>query len=418
MEQTHLQNDTNLQLEGINQSGSEKHYLIKQFSYNRNIDEPFYSLLIALYSFLIVFGSTGNILVVMSVIRNKQMQTARNIFIVNLAISDLLLCLVTMPLTLIEILSKYWPLGDSNLLCKMIGTLQGTSIFVSTISILAIALDRYQVIVGCPAKDNLQMLGAFLILTLIWSIAILFSAPLFIYRSLKIYNINITSLDFKHKILYCEETWPELPFFDGRVYYSIFSIFIQYFIPILVVSSAYMKIYFRLKKRFVIAQNVPAVDERIQNRLNNRGRRMKRTNCLLISIALIFGVSWLPLNFFNLYADLNETKMTHTVYIIYAACHLFGMSSACSNPLLYGWLNDNFRKEFNEILCCLRNHDSSSSALKLRAMDVSFVAQKKALSEVCDIDKQSKLLLMPNSNRNCSEEMQDLKSEFTLTSNI
>lgn len=59
--------------------------------------------------------------------------------------TDLLLCLVTMPLTLVEILTKYWPMGRLPFLCKSIGTLQATSIFVSTISITAIALDRYQV---------------------------------------------------------------------------------------------------------------------------------------------------------------------------------------------------------------------------------------------------------------------------------
>lgn len=75
-------------------------------------------------------------------------------------------------------------------------------------------------------------------------------------------------------------------------------------------------------------------------------------------------------------------------------------TTACSNPLLYGWLNDNFRKEFNEILCCIKNnHLSSPSALRLKAMDASCTAAKKrALSEVSEIDKQSKLL----------------KSEFTL----
>lgn len=78
MESMHHHNSTNAPMIG-NQSG-EKHYLIKQFSYNRNIDEPFYSLLIALYSFLIILGSTGNILVVLAVLRNKQMQTARWIF--------------------------------------------------------------------------------------------------------------------------------------------------------------------------------------------------------------------------------------------------------------------------------------------------------------------------------------------------
>ena len=40
---------------------------------------------------------------------------------------------------------------------------------------------------------------------------------------------------------------------------------------------------------------------------------------------------------------------TEPMLITYAVCHMTGMSSACANPLLYGWLNDNFRKEFREI---------------------------------------------------------------------
>ena len=35
--------------------------------------------------------------------------------------------------------------------------------------------------------------------------------------------------------------------------------------------------------------------------------------------------------------------------VVYAACHLCGMSSACSNPFLYGWLNHNFRHEFSKM---------------------------------------------------------------------
>ena len=50
---------------------------MQQFSSNRNINEPYYSILIAFYSFLILFGSLGNILVVLAVLRNKHMQTAR-----------------------------------------------------------------------------------------------------------------------------------------------------------------------------------------------------------------------------------------------------------------------------------------------------------------------------------------------------
>lgn len=85
--------------------------------------------------------------------------------------------------------------------------------------------------------------------------------------------------------------------------------------------------------------------------------------------------------------------------------------SACSNPLLYGWLNDNFRKEFKEILKCFKGKNSSraSAALKLKAIDASFNGQKRALSDVGDIDKQSRLLLGPSNT-----ETIEMKSEYTL----
>ena len=38
--------------------------------------------------------------------------TTRNILIANLAISDLLMSTTSIPLTLVDILYKYWPLGD------------------------------------------------------------------------------------------------------------------------------------------------------------------------------------------------------------------------------------------------------------------------------------------------------------------
>jgi hypothetical protein len=34
---------------------------------------------------------------------------------------------------------------------------------------------------------------------------------------------------------------------------------------------------------------------------------------------------------------------------IYAILHLFGLGNACINPFLYGYLNENFRKEYKNI---------------------------------------------------------------------
>lgn len=38
---------------------------------------------------------------------------------------------------------------------------------------------------------------------------------------------------------------------------------------------------------------------------------------------------------------------------------MMGMSSACSNPILYGCLNENFWKEFKDILC-IETHSQES----------------------------------------------------------
>jgi neuropeptide Y receptor len=49
------------------------------------------------------------------------MRTARNVFIATLALADLTLCLFTVPVTLADILTKYWPFGtETYSLCKVI----------------------------------------------------------------------------------------------------------------------------------------------------------------------------------------------------------------------------------------------------------------------------------------------------------
>jgi len=137
---------------------------------------------------MIAVGSFGNVLVVSCAIRQPKLRTPRNAFILNLAVSDLLLCLVTMPLTLIEIVNNHWPLGDSAVSCKVAGGLQAVSVFVSTISITVIALDRYQLIIY-PTKDLLKRIGAAAALFFIWLLGFLLALPIFMVRTLEHHDL-------------------------------------------------------------------------------------------------------------------------------------------------------------------------------------------------------------------------------------
>ena len=95
-------------------------------------------------------------------------------------------------------------------MCKLVVALQATSIFVSTLSITAIALDRYQVILHSMDPDRAgrgtgratrrqsrRHIPHLLKLFGIWICAILLAAPLYIYRTVHSFEIG------KRSTFYC-----------------------------------------------------------------------------------------------------------------------------------------------------------------------------------------------------------------------
>ena len=64
------------------------------------------AVLITIYAAFIVVGILGNLLIVSAVHLRPDMRTARNVFIVTLALSDLVLCIFTMPTTLAQVRPK------------------------------------------------------------------------------------------------------------------------------------------------------------------------------------------------------------------------------------------------------------------------------------------------------------------------
>ena len=63
--------------------------------------------------------------------------------------------------------------------------------------------------------------------------------------------------------------------------------------------------------------------------------------------------------------DSEERPLFHDIenlYILYAVCHIASMTSAISNPILYGFMNENFRKEFSNIWTSLKRCSSCKSA--------------------------------------------------------
>ncbi|CAL1532275.1 unnamed protein product [Lymnaea stagnalis] len=303
--------------------------------------------LVACFSLLITFGAVGNGLVMFVVIRNPSMRTPRNIFIINLAISDFTLCLFTQPLNLYLLLYKQWSLGE--FMCKFVTMAQGTNLFVSTISITAIALDRFQVIVY-PTKDSMKKIGAAIALISIWLISFLIASPALLFSVVDRRQV-LQEVPNVYFYVCLEDVSLEI---EKRAY-SVAQMVVQYVLPFFILSVAHLRICNKLRYRMV-AQNVSSsATTSFQKKKNERrSRRKRKTNLLLAGIALVFALSWLPLNIFNLLIDFRGEYFTGRVDIklAYAICHMLVLCSGCLNPVLYGWLNDNFRTEFMKIMCC------------------------------------------------------------------
>ncbi|CAK5097176.1 unnamed protein product [Meloidogyne enterolobii] len=75
-------------------------------------------------TFAIIFclSVVGNSIVVVVILQQQSMRSVTNLYLLNLALSDLLLSVVCMPPTLVSSLVYCWVFGD--LLCKLLAYLQ------------------------------------------------------------------------------------------------------------------------------------------------------------------------------------------------------------------------------------------------------------------------------------------------------
>lgn len=280
-----------------------------------------------LYVHIFILGVFGNVLVCFVVARNRQMQTVTNLFITNLALSDVLLCVLAIPFTPLYTFLGRWIFGRT--LCHLVPYAQGVSVYISTLTLTSIAIDRFMVIIY-PFHPRMKIEVCLLVIIGIWIFALLLTSPYGIYMHLE------------EPYTYCEEHWPNERF--RKIFSSITSI-LQFALPFFVIAFCYICVSIKLNNR---AKTKPGT--KTSKREEADRERKKRTNRMLIAMVTVFGISWLPLNIVNV---INDFYSPANDWIYYKLCffmtHCLAMSSTCYNPFLYAWLNDNFRKEFKQV---------------------------------------------------------------------
>lgn len=283
-----------------------------------------------LYAIIFILGVFGNVLVCFVVFRNRAMQTVTNLFITNLALSDILLCIFAVPLTPMYTFLGRWVFG--RLLCHLMPYAQGTSVYISTLTLTSIAIDRFFVIIY-PFHPRMKLNTCIFIIVFIWIFSLVVTCPYGLFMGIQITN-NKT---------YCEESWPAD---RSRKIFGVFTSVLQFVIPFLVIAICYTCVSIRLNDR---ARSKPGAKNTKREEADRD--RKKRTNRMLISMVAIFGISWLPINVINIFNDFYAAMTEWNYYYMsFFLAHSMAMASTCYNPFLYAWLNENFRKEFKQVL--------------------------------------------------------------------
>ncbi|KAM9314860.1 neuropeptide Y receptor type 2 [Pholidichthys leucotaenia] len=351
LDRTHLPNLTNMKDSGykINSSNCcltastifDENYLTEDESTQLVLVQI---ILILAYTTIILFGVIGNLLVIYVVYKFKNLRTVTNFFIVNLAVADLLVSTLCLPFTLVNTLYGEWMFGQ--VLCFLLPCAQGLAVQVSTITLTIIALDRHRNIVyHMETKMSKDVCIAIIVIT--WAVSGLLASPLAIFREYGVFDLPLDK-----SIQVCRENWPE-DSMSGTIY-SMSMLLVQYCLPLAITSAAYIRIWNKLKNHMAHGRN-------------DRSQRRKKTTKMLLTMVVVFAVSWLPFHTFQLASDIDNTVLEMKDYkLIFTVFHIVAMCSTFANPILYGWMNNNYRMAFLSVFKCCQSSRVMSGCSKGR----------------------------------------------------
>ena len=176
--------------------------------------------------FICLAAFIGNVSLFLIVYKNPNLRTITNMFILNLAAADILVSVLSMPVTMVTIVKEHWVFGHTA--CVALGYFTILSFIASVMSLGMIAINRYFYIVKWNTYTiNFTKRKALLYAAGVWFVSMsLASPPLFGWAEYR----------FIPGKSYCFVYWP------SNVYFMYFMITVCFFDPLSVMAFSYYNI--------------------------------------------------------------------------------------------------------------------------------------------------------------------------------
>ncbi|KAG9351164.1 hypothetical protein JZ751_025054 [Albula glossodonta] len=340
----------------------------------------------------------GNILVILAVSLEKKLQNATNYFLMSLAVADLLVGLLVMPIALVTILfNSGWPLPG--FLCPIWLFLDVLFSTASIMHLCAISLDRYiaikRPIQHSQYKSRAKALAK---ITVVWLISIVIATPIPV--------IGLRNFDFPNNITFINNTCILKP--DSFREFIKFGSLAAFFIPLTIMMVIYLLTIQVLRKKAYLLRSkasqrlsrpalvtmsqhtlpcssspetaamvdgpkrdrrpshcspalaLPVRDDFPIRRMSTIGKKSmqnisneQRASKVLGIVFLLFVVMWCPFFITNVASALCDTNCdSQAVSRLMEIFVWVGYVSSGINPLVYTLFNKTFREAFTRYITC------------------------------------------------------------------
>nr|CAB3254792.1 5-hydroxytryptamine receptor-like [Phallusia mammillata] len=301
---------------------------------------PIYALKIlevVYLSFITVIGTIGNLLVIFSIIYAKRVHKSGNLFIINLAVADLIVTGFYLPTVIANVIAG----GNAlpNAACQVAAYLITVSCVCSVSNLTCIAINRYLVIVHpCWYEAHYTKRKTFLAVLLVWIWSNFLTSPTL---------FGWSGLGYDPKMVGC--AWDD----QAAISYNATFMTLAVFAPLITICICYGRLYRCVRNRGRWIRSFAVSPSNVLRQAKERRSLQKEINLLktLATALAFFILCWMPYAFS---VTFDPKGIPHKSKQIVA---WFGLSNSAVNFIVYGVMNTTYRKGYKNLLrllCCCK----------------------------------------------------------------
>ncbi|KAJ7404232.1 C-C chemokine receptor type 5 [Pitangus sulphuratus] len=274
-------------------------------------------LLPPLYSLVVIFGLTGNMLVILILVKYKRLKSMTDIYLLNLAISDLLF-VFSLPFWAYYAVHD-WIFGDA--LCRILSGVYLLGFYSGIFFIILLTLDRYLAIVHAVfALKARTVTYGILTSTITWAVALLASVPGMVFQKTQKEGLHYT----------CSAHYPSDSTINWKYSFILKMNILGLIVPMLIMIFSYSQILKML--------------------LRSKNEKKQKAVRLIFVIMIFYFIFWTPFHISSFLHTFQGSLFTPSCDIkgqlekAIQVTETISMIHCCINPVIYAFVGEKFRK--------------------------------------------------------------------------